>query len=648
MDATRWVLLVLGAAAAVGYVAWWYRTREEPVAGRLPAAVFRAAALTLAWLILLNPKLESARDEGRVVLTLLDSSYSLSRPETPELGSLWRTARDSAAQVDAVWLFGGETPRRVHRDSLPDEPLYSDSRLTPGIRAVAAAGARRARVISDGRIADLLTARQEARRLGVSLSFVPLLTDYPEYGIARVDGPPWARLGDTVDVTLEIVTSGRVPDTLAVDVVDESESALATGWVATAGEGRYATERLRVPVRGVTGLRRYVARLAPATSDPETGDNHRALYLRVSERPPGPVLISLRPDWEPSFIAPVLDRLTDSPASVYLWFAGEFLEVGSYQPLALEEVVRRARDAPLLILHGYGADAPGWARQLAAGAARLALWPVGDRAFQVLGHDIRVGPPASGEWYASESRPSSRLALDLAGIDVANLPPLVRTRPVDAESEWEWVPLDVQLLRRGEPRPAVVAGRSELGRWVVATAEGYWRWAFRPGPGRQLYRALWTGLGGWLLEGRERVAAGPGPVRRVVERDEPLIWPAPPEADSLALALRSEGEDRPRLFVVAGGDTAFTRLPPGRYRYRTRLYRDGSRVASGEGRAEVEEFSRELLPRAPDALDQLEATPTPAPTGKGGRPLAASWWPYLVVMALFCAEWTTRRLTGLR
>jgi hypothetical protein len=43
----EWVLLGLGAAAVITYVAWWYGTREEPVKGRAFAAVLRAAVLLL-------------------------------------------------------------------------------------------------------------------------------------------------------------------------------------------------------------------------------------------------------------------------------------------------------------------------------------------------------------------------------------------------------------------------------------------------------------------------------------------------------------------------------------------------------------------------------------------------------------------------
>jgi hypothetical protein len=185
----------------------------------------------------------------------------------------------------------------------------------------------------------------------------------------------------------------------------------------------------------------------------------------------------------------------------------------------------------------------------------------------------------------------------------------------------------------------------------VAGAEGYWRWAFRPGAGRQLYRALWTGVAGWLMAGRTTSAPGLDPRRRVVERGRPLSWRVPDAADSLLLEIEREGSAVAWRGAVAGGDSAAVALAPGRYRYVARAYRGGRVTAATEGPAEVEEFSAELLPAPGESLrDALQAAAPPEVPGPLRRPrrLATLGWPYLVLIALFCAEWAVRRFSGLR
>ncbi|NIN71338.1 MAG: hypothetical protein GTO46_05250, partial [Gemmatimonadetes bacterium] len=147
MSPLKWLLLAAGAGGIAAYLIWWYRTREEPVAGRYWAAALRGSALLLAWLILLNPSMpvtSEAREGGDAIL--LDASYSMSRPVGADGPSVWQAALDSLAGSDEVWLFGGAVPRRTSGDSLPDEPVYRESRLGPAVRSAAAAGARRALV----------------------------------------------------------------------------------------------------------------------------------------------------------------------------------------------------------------------------------------------------------------------------------------------------------------------------------------------------------------------------------------------------------------------------------------------------------------------------------------------------------------------
>src|SRR5690606_40343767 len=98
------------------------------------------------------------------------------------------------------------------------------------------------------------------------------------------------------------------------------------------------------------------------------------------------------------------------------------------------------------------------------------------------------------------------------------------------------------------------AGQEGRRRWAVATAEGFWRWAFRGGEARQAYRRLWGAIGGWLIE--EDVAPGDSavrPVRIVAQRGEPIGWVAGvTDADSVAIRITDPAAARVPGKVVRG------------------------------------------------------------------------------------------------
>ncbi len=649
MTSLQWLLLAVGASAIIAYVRWWIRSREEPVAGRQWVAALRASALLLAWLILINPSLPAAaRTDRATEIALLDASYSMSRPLSVGGPSIWRAASDSVARFEAVWLFGGDVPRLVRTDSLPTEPLYRESRLVPALLAAAGAGAQQVVVFSDAAIGDATEALAEARRRGMSLSVTTLTPDYPQLGISEVTVPSWVQAGDSAEVRAEIVAWGSDLDSVRIEILDEDSQLQSARWAVVPSQGRFATIRLSFPVADDPGYRRYRVRLAPPAPDPESRDDQRAFYLRVTERNVGPVLVSLQPDWEPSFLIPSLDRLTDVTAQAYLWLADSLVSLNRFERVSLATVQRSARDAPLLVLHGYGADSPAWARALARDATNLLLLPAGPRAFVIPDWDVRLGTPALGEWYATTDLTGTPLALELGGLSLEGLPPLVRVRAVEAEADW--VPLVVRRQRRGEPQPAVVVGRAGARRWAVAAAEGFWRWAFRPGAGRQLYRRLWTGVMSWLTAEQLVGGAGLEPRVPVVAWGEALRWSVPAEADSLAVSLLGEGGDTAWSGRAAAGDSLAALLPPGRYRYRARAYQGDRVAAAAAGPSEVEAFAAEVLPPATSGFSaSLQVKPSPATAADGGRRgLATAGWPYLVLIALFCAEWALRRSVGLR
>lgn len=644
MTTLQWILFALGVAGISAYAVWWYRTREDPVRGRGTAAVLRVLALSAAWLLLLNPRLPARwRPQDQVGAILLDGSLSMSRPGRAGASSPWERALDSVPGGGPLWVFGGDAARYIPADSHPGLPTFMESQLAPALRAAALSGARRVSILSDGEIADSAAAAEELRRRGLDVSFVRIVPSFPQIGIAVVRAPAWLEEGDTAEAQVEIVASEGGDDEVRIEIVDEGERVLARATLARPAPGRFATGRLQFSLTGRPGWHRLVARVGGETRDLEGRDDQRPFFVQMTDRPVGPVVISLRPDWEPSFLLPNLDRLTDVPASAYLLITDSLVTLDGYRRVDVPTVARRAREAPLLVIQGYAAEAPGWLRELVRSAERLLVIPAGAQPFELPGWGVRVHAPQTGEWYLSPEVPASPLALSLEGPGLEELSPLVRVRAVEAAEAA--APLTVQRSRRGAAHAALLMGRSGTRRWAVAAGEGYWRWGFRPGAGRSLYRALWTGLGGWLLEDRTRTEPGMPPIERVVERGEPLTWPGPAFADSISVVI-TRGDSVVWGGATMSGDSLNAYLPPGRYEYSVTAHRAGRPSQSSRGPVEVEEFSTELLPRRVVVVEGSFSGERRARV-EGGRGLAALGWPFLIVIALFCAEWTVRRMNGL-
>jgi hypothetical protein len=149
------------------------------------------------------------------------------------------------------------------------------------------------------------------------------------------------------------------------------------------------------------------------------------------------------------------------------------------------------------------------------------------------------------------------------------------------------------------------------------------------------------------MTGRSGVGTALEPLRRVVERGEALVWAVPGGVDSLVIEFVDEDSTVVRSGSAVPAGTLSVSLPPGRYSYRARAYA-AERVATATGLAEVERFTRELLPAPAAIVDAAEVTAGAGDGDIGRRRLATLGWPYLVLIALFCAEWAVRRLIGLR
>lgn len=654
LSALEWVVFLVGGAAAFGFAAWQYGRREERRPQAWLLALLRGSAIAGALFLLFDPSLPAeGRADGAGPVVLLDGSLSLGRPAGST--SLWRAALDSAAgaDADAVWLFGGESPRPVPTDSLPAAPPFGASRLAPALRAAAQAGHRSARVITDGELEDATEALEWADRYGLAVEWTLLRTAYPRAAISQVAAPAWAEEGDTVEVRAWVAARGVAAERAELAVRDSGGRVRARGAAPVPGEGRRSEVRLRFPVGPGPRLQRFEVTLEDPLGDEERRDDRRVLYIDVSGPPASPVLLALQPSWEATFLLPSLSRAGDVPAVGYVRIRPDrWIAMGEgFRPVSPAEIRRRGSAAPLLVLVGYGPGAPAWVNEWVRASSRVWVFPEGP-AFELPGWAVQVGPLEDGEWYADPTLPPSPITGVLAGIDVELFPPLTGLRRV--EGRGAWTPLLVRQGRRGEFRPAVVAGRRDGRRWAVAPGLAYWRWGFRPGAPRDLYRGLMTGVAGWLLEERAAARAAILPVERVVQQTEPFHFLLPTRSDSARLALH----DPAGALVSDGGWTrpgetiASAALPVGRYRFDARAFRDGRVAATGSGPVEVEAFHPELVPgpilHVDSAAAPADRVPPPDAGAQARLPLRRRGWPILIVLGLLCAEWILRQRLGLR
>lgn len=673
MDVVAWALYLLAAAGALVAVAYLYRRREMPGRGRTVLAALRWAALALLILLLFDPVLPSpgVASVAHRTTVLLDASLSMALPAAPgDTASRWARAVAEAKRLSGgrdIILFGtGATA--VPADSLGGVlPMQPRSELAPALRAASEAGARRVVVLTDRGLEDGAEIDRLQPQLGMDVEVrSPVGGELANRALAEVEAPSWAEAGKKVEIRFGVVVAGQVPDSVTVFLKQDGET-LAEARVPTAGAGRVAAGVLEFtpdsPPRersdssgGRSGaLVRYDIELESGDAVPD--DDVRSVYIHVSERPAGVAILSLRPDWEPRFLQPVLEQALGLPVRGYLRAAGDrYVRLGAGGEAGVRASEREVREAlaeaDLVVIHGLGRDAPAWVVEAAGRARRVLLFPAADAGPE--GLPVRLAPVAAGEWYVHADLPASPVAALLGEVRADELPPLVNLRPLEVGGG-SWTPLQASRGRRGLASPVVAVGESPGRRWAVALAEGYWRWAFRGGESRQAYRRLWAALGGWLVrEERSIAAAAVRPVDRALPRGAPVEWVASGvQADSIAVRIMAADGSvvADTVVVPIRADTAATRaLPPGHYTFEARAFAGDEVGAESDGPFTVESYSPEFM-RAPVELARIEGTG--ARGGAGGRarsgdPLHASAWPYMMLVLLLSAEWTLRRRWGLR
>lgn len=654
MDATRWALYTLTVATAIAGVALLYRYREPRGRGRPLLVALRGLGAAIVLLLLFDPAVPDRATAGPEQHILLDGSLSMGMMGTAE-SSAWDIAVGELAEVAERVLVFGDDVELVPAEALAARsPVASSSRLAPALRAVGEAGGRYVAVWTDGRLDDASEARAVARDLGLGLQVRRIeAPGVVNRGVVELEAPRRARAGVPVPVRVGIASHAGTASGDSVDVVlREAVTAVARKRVPVPGAGRVVSASMSwVPSPALAGS---TVRLSAMLASPDAAsqDDERAAYVTVVDRPRDVVLVSLEPDWEPRFLARAVRASLGLHVQGYLQTGPErFLPmVGPDEPdspLAdLAEVRRAADGAELLILHHLGDSVPPWLEDAARGAARLLLLP-GSGA--TMGARVTLGAASDGEWYLDTEPPPSPVAGLLTDMDATGLPPLTGLRePTPGYAGW--APLQVVRAGRGRPAPALIAGETDGRRWAVATATGYWRWAFHDDRGRELYQRFWSAVTGWLMATQTAELIDPiRPVARTVQAGQPIIFLAASATDSIRIRLvDSDGTlvNDTTLATIAS-EARLGNVEPGHYRYEAVAVDDPD--LAGRGQVSVapgEEFTR------PVTLQGLGGVVRAPGAGTGqrrrSRPFRTLAWPYVLLVTLLCADWTLRRWWGLR
>lgn len=662
-------MIALLAALAVGFAisGWLYSRREPAVRGRVLLAVLRGSALGLILFLLLDPPRPFPRPLGASdPVLLVDGSPSMDA----ESGADRPRARAAADRIlgDAE-SAGQRTLRFGGRDGGVDGRPRT---LEEAVEGAAVQGASALRVVSDLRLEGAESAVGRARELGLRIDFEDVGGPFRNVGIAGVRAPQSVREGEPIRAEVRVASEGigaGEEGTIEVTGPDgalrltrpvrfepgSSASLVALEWAPAPGPGflRYEV-RVRIP------------------GDAFPDDDARGLRISVDEPEGGIVLLSLRPDWEPRTLLPLLADATGLPARGYLRIGpGRYLrmaqgdEPGGRE--ATEEDVRRAADrAELLVVHGSTPEDPEWVRARVSEARRLLLFPAAAGGAASVG--VALSGPVPGEWYPDPELPRSPIAPSLTGIPQSVLPPLgplllIREAPPEQE-----IPLSLRMAARGTAEPALVLREEADGsRRAFSLVTGWWRWALREGPPRDAYGRVWAATAGWLLDD-EGAPWGSEirPAARVALRDRPLEWIAPGLAgDSIRLRVEAGDAVVADTLLRIGPDfrARIPPLPPGSYRWSATALPgppDGDSASGGivgaeaGGEFDVDRWTPDAqLPWIdPEALlrDATAAGAVPAhpSAGAAARPLRLASWPWLLALGLLCAEWILRRRRGLR
>tara|TARA_B100000686_G_scaffold41833_1_gene43417 strand:- start:193294 stop:195195 length:1902 start_codon:yes stop_codon:yes gene_type:complete len=622
-------------------------------------AILRFLTLSMVLLLIWDPNIPVARTEiGQdTVWVLLDGSQSMrptdqSRPEL--LAEVMEKLTEMEEMPSRIMLFG-ERPRFVSADSVESIDFRDElSRLGPALVSAAEAGASDVLVLSDFRIDDVETLDSYSQTYGLDVKFERLDMERRNVGVEDFMVFRNDPLEETVTAQASIFSEGLQADESITIEIFEEENLVVSEEANPISIGNTLMFEVELPINHeASGLLEYRISLG-ILEDDFSLDNQKSTFIDMSFSDKEIVFLSMKPDWEPRFLLPVLSEVSG------LSFEG-FLSLGDDQFLSMNDIegdesivtesrVKRAVAASrILIVHGLAGDSPDWVVDALDNSSSTIAFIEDGTAASKMGVSTQQSI-VEGEWYLESSLKPSPLASTLSGIDLTSLAPLNAVLPMlDPNSYLR--PIEFRRNGLGQIQAPLILNESDDSKQALVLASGFWRWSSRGGNSREVYRRLWSGVLGWLMA--SEVASNirlVEPEVRVWSENDQSRWSAWGLANnSIHLMIYKDEKLVQDTTVIVNPESQFfiNGLGLGSYSYRADDINSGDLL--GSGRFKVENHSLEWFRVPRDLVDIYSDLPSSTAIGSGfSRPLHTYIIPYLLIIIFLSIEWIGRRQRGLR
>ena len=653
-------LVLTGLVISAGLFSFWVYSRMEiAISSWKSLAILRFLTLSMVLLLIWDPNIPVARTEiGQdTVWVLLDGSQSMrptdqSRPEL--LAEVMERLTEMEEMPLRIMLFG-ERPRFVSADSVESIDFRDElSRLGPALVSAAEAGASDVLVLSDFRIDDVETLDSYSQTYGLDVKFERLDMERRNVGVEDFMVFRNDPLEETVTAQASIFSEGLQADESITIEIFEEENLVVSEEVNPISIGNTLMFEVELPINHeASGLLEYRISLG-ILEDDFSLDNQKSTFIDMSFSDKEIVFLSMKPDWEPRFLLPVLSEVSG------LSFEG-FLSLGDDQFLSMNDIegdesivtesrVKRAVAASrILIVHGLAGNSPDWVMDALDNSSSTIAFIEDGTAASKMGVSTQQSI-VEGEWYLESSLKPSPLASTLSGIDLTSLAPLNAVLPMlDPNSYLR--PIEFRRNGLGQIQAPLILNESDDRKQALVLASGFWRWSSRGGNSREVYRRLWSGVLGWLMA--SEVASN----RRLVE-PEVRVWSENDQSrwsawglanNSIHLMIYKDEKLVQDTTVIVNPESQFfiNGLGLGSYSYRADDINSGDLL--GSGRFKVENHSLEWFRVPRDLVDIYSDLPSSTAIGSGfSRPLHTYIIPYLLIIIFLSIEWIGRRQRGLR
>ena len=653
-------LVLTGLVICAGLFSFWVYSRMEiAISSWKSLAILRFLTLSMVLLLIWDPNIPVARTEiGQdTVWVLLDGSQSM-RPTDQSRPGLLEEVMERLTEMEEmplrIMLFG-ERPRFVSADSVESIDFRDElSRLGPALVSAAEAGASDVLVLSDFRINDVETLDSYSQTYGLDVKFERLDMERRNVGVEDFMVFRNDPLEETVTAQASIFSEGLQEDESITIEIFEEENLVVSEEVNPISIGNTLMFEVELPINHeASGLLEYRISLG-ILEDDFSLDNQKSTFIDMSFSDKEIVFLSMKPDWEPRFLLPVLSEVSG------LSFEG-FLSLGDDQFLSMNDIegdesivtesrVKRAVAASrILIVHGLAGDSPDWVVDALDNSSSTIAFIEDGTAASKMGVSTQQSI-VEGEWYLESSLKPSPLASTLSGIDLTSLAPLNAVLPMlDPNSYLR--PIEFRRNGLGQIQAPLILNENDDSKQALVLASGFWRWSSRGGNSREVYRRLWSGVLGWLMA--SEVASN----RRLVE-PEVRVWSENDQSrwsawglanNSIHLMIYKDEKLVQDTTVIVNPESQFfiNGLGLGSYSYRADDINSGDLL--GSGRFKVENHSLEWFRVPRDLVDIYSDLPSSTAIGSGfSRPLHTYIIPYLLIIIFLSIEWIGRRQRGLR